>query len=169
MRPLTGEDADLLKLALYLAVAWNPEGSYPPYSRELLDHPQLARYHAGWGRYGDLGLVAEEDGEFVGLVFCRLFPQDDHGYGFVDAITPELGVAVVDGHRGRGIGTAMMNALAGEVAASGISTISLSVERDNPARHLYERLGYREVGPDDGSVRMVLRLDGVESNAKEGA
>lgn len=158
LRPLTEDDVELLKLALYLAVAWNPEGAYPPYSSELLDHPDLVAYHAGWGRGGDLGFVAEEDGEFVGLVFCRLFTDDDHGRGYVDAETPELGVAVVDGHRGQGVGTTLMNALAGRAAEEGIDRISLSVEAANPARRLYERLGYRQVKEDEGGFVMVLDL-----------
>jgi len=34
----------------------------------------------------------------------------------------------------------------------------LSVEPDNPARRLYERFGFQQVGDADGSLTMLLRL-----------
>jgi len=37
--------------------------------------------------------------------------------------------------------------------------LSLSVEVDNYARRLYERVGFRQVGEVNGSVTMLLRLD----------
>lgn len=158
LRPLTGDDIELLKLALYLAVTWNPDGTYPPYSAELLEDPDLAAYHTGWGRRGDLGLVAEQGDEFAGLVFCRLFSDDEHGHGFVDAETPELGIAVVEGRRGQGIGTTLLDAIAAAAASDGVERLSLSVDAANPARNLYERLGYREVRADEGGRVMVLDL-----------
>ena len=35
---------------------------------------------------------------------CRLMAADDPGYGFVDASTPEIALAVVSERRGVGIG-----------------------------------------------------------------
>lgn len=40
----------------------------------------------------------------------------------------------------------------------GVKAVSLSVDRDNPERHLYERVGFREVGPVGGSITMLLSL-----------
>jgi hypothetical protein len=42
--------------------------------------------------------------------------------------------------------------------AAGIPRLSLSVDTGNPARKLYERLGYRQLSVDDAGVRMVLDL-----------
>lgn len=47
--------------------------------------------------------------------------------------------------RGRGIGSALLRDLIGEAAASG-RVLSIHVERDNPARRLYERLGFEPAG-----------------------
>jgi GNAT superfamily N-acetyltransferase len=124
----------------------------------VLAHPQVVVFHAGWGRAGDLALVAERNAEPVGLVWYRFFTKDEHGEGFVDEETPELAIAVVDGNRGHGVGTLLMESIHARARASGIARISLSVDRDNPARRLYERLGYVDVAPDDENGRMVLRL-----------
>jgi hypothetical protein len=53
--------------------------------------------------------------------------------------------------------------LARVAGAAGFARLSLSVDTDNPARRLYERLGYREVSVDESGVRMVTELEGAES------
>ena len=157
LRPATNDDLELLKRALFEAVSWNPDRELPPYELVIV-HPQLARYHEGWGRKGDLGVIAERDGEVVGASLCRLFTADDHGHGYVDEETPELAVAVWAGHRGEGIGTRLMTALEEAARDAGVSQISLSVDADNPARKLYERLGYETLTVEDGDVRMLKKL-----------
>jgi ribosomal protein S18 acetylase RimI-like enzyme len=158
LRELGPDDVESVKWALFEAVSWNPERELPPYEL-VIDHPELARYHHGWGRAGDAAVAAEVDGEVVGVAFFRLFTADDHGHGYVDDGTPELGIAVREGFRGQGLGTLLMNELAELARSAGIARLSLSVEPDNHALRLYERLGYREVSRDDtGGVRMVLEL-----------
>jgi len=49
--------------------------------------------------------------------------------------------------------------LIAEGRASGIPGLSLSVEPDNPARRLYEQLGFEAVGGVGGSITMLLRLN----------
>jgi len=55
-----------------------------------------------------------------------------------------IDVALLPAHRGCGIGTTLIRALLDEAAASG-KRLSIHVEKHNPARRLYERLGFREV------------------------
>ncbi len=157
LRPAGPDDLEWVKWALYTAVAWDPERRLPP-PEVAVEHPELARYHRGWGRPGDLGVVAERGGQVVGVALCRLFTDDDHGHGYVDAETPEVAVAVAEGERGSGLGTKLMHALAEQARAAGVASLSLSVDTGNPARRLYQRLGYRQLSADDGGVRMVLDL-----------
>jgi ribosomal protein S18 acetylase RimI-like enzyme len=154
------DDLEHIRWALYTALAWNPERQLPPLDFTL-KHPEAARYHRGWGRSGDLGVIATVDGEVVGVAYCRLFTEEDHGHGYVDDETPELAVAVREESRGRGVGAALMAELAKVAAAAGFARLSLSVDTDNPARRLYERLGYREISVDDSGVRMVFELEGA--------
>jgi len=156
IRELRADEVSFLEDMLYAAIAWNPERRLPLPKPELLQLPQLAMFHEGWGREGDTALVAELDGRRVGLAWYRLFTEDVHGEGFVDEATPEVAIAVIEGERGNGIGAALMQAIHERARADGAARISLSVDQDNPARHLYERLGYVEVA--HGDERMVLDL-----------
>jgi GNAT superfamily N-acetyltransferase len=157
IRDLRADETTFLQEMLYTALAWRPNVELPP--REwVLEHPQVAPFHSAWGRDGDTGLVAEEDGEPCGLAWYRFFTDQEHGEGFVDPSTPEVAVAVVDGRRGRGIGGALMLAIHERARANGIERISLSVDPDNPAKRLYLRLGYVDLEPRDENGRMILEL-----------
>jgi len=156
IRDLRPDETPFLREMLYTALDWRPGVELPP--REwVLEHPQVAPFHTAWGRDGDTALVAE-DGVPVGLVWYRFFTDAEHGEGFVDEYTPEVAVAVVDGHRGEGIGTELMEAIHARARVAGISRMSLAVDHDNPARHLYERLGYVALAESEDDDRMVLEL-----------
>lgn len=157
VRPATSDDLEHIQWALCTALDWNPERAFPPVEF-VLQHPEALRYHRDWGRDGDLGVVAEAGGEVVGVAYCRLFTEDDHGHGYVDERTPEVALAVRADARGMGVGTRLMNELAELARAQGIAQLSLSVDAANPAARLYERLGYREVFADEGGRRMTLEL-----------
>jgi GNAT superfamily N-acetyltransferase len=157
IRDLRDDELAFLREMLFAALAWRPGRLLPP-KLVLLRLPQVSVFHKGWGRRGDTALVAEDDGMLVGLVWYRLFTEDEHGEGYVDAETPELAIAVVDGRRGQGVGRRLLEAMHERARAEGISRISLSVDADNPAKRLYASLGYVEYEPHDGLGRMLLEL-----------
>lgn len=150
-------DLEHVKWALFETVAWNPERPLPPFEFTI-EHPELARYHRGWGRAGDLGVVAVDGDDVVGVALCRLFTDEDHGHGYVDDATPELAVAVAERWRGSGLGTRLMDELADAARAAGYTRMSLSVDDGDPALRLYERLGYEEISRDEGGIRMIRDL-----------
>ncbi len=123
--------------------------------------PALRAYVEGFGRTGDAAVCAEEGGEVVGAAWARLM----RGYGFAGDGVPELAVSVLPGHRGCGVGTALLSALIGWCSGLGCPALSLSVQRSNPAARLYERLGFREVSGDDGEAVMAFPLGGNDEGA----
>ena len=155
LRPLTRADEPLLWRMLRLAVHLPPNA--PPLPPDLTSQPELARYVAGWMRRdGDLGLAAESDGRPVGAAWLRRWLGGDRGYGFIDAATPELTIAVAPEQRGRGIGTSLLQSLIA-TARDDAAAISLSVARDNPARRLYQRLGFEILGDPEAASWTMRR------------
>jgi len=131
----------LLTMLFHAAHAHEEPGARP---EQLLETPALARYVVGFGRAGDLGVVAEAAHGPVGAAWVRRLAGDDRGYGWVDDDTPELAIAVAPELVGRGLGTRMMRALL-DHARGRYPAISLSVRKSNPARRLYLRLGFTPV------------------------
>ncbi|NIE77952.1 GNAT family N-acetyltransferase [Pantoea sp. Ap-967] len=57
-------------------------------------------------------------------------------------------------HRGRGVGQQVLETLAGWAAQRHLPLLRLMVFRNNPARQLYRRSGFAEMGEDECFVRM---------------
>ena len=76
---------------------------------------------------------------------------------------PELAIAVVPSRRGRGYGHELLGGLLDCARKDGFDAISLSVAKDNPARHLYESYGFEPVREDDGAVVMRAALSAATS------
>ena len=157
IRDLQTDELRFLGEMLYAALDWRGDGELPP-PELVLAHEQVVIYHRSWGRPGDVALVAEEDGQAVGLVWYRLFSEGEHGDGYVDPETPELAIAVAKGYRGRGVGRRLLEAMHDRARGEGIARIALSVDHDNPAKRLYERVGYVDYQPEDGKGRMLFEL-----------
>lgn len=151
-------DEPFLWTMLYEAI-YIPEG-HPRPDRAILQEPALAHYVANWGQQpGDEGIMAIDSttGHPVGAAWLRLFTAADPGWGFVDEETPEVSLALLPAYRGQGLGTALLTALI-EQARGHYPALSLSVDPQNPAMRLYERLGFTVVGAVGTSVTMRKRL-----------
>lgn len=152
LRPATVDDVDFLWAMLGYASAPH---EVPPSRLALEADAALARYVARWGRSGDVGVVAvdEGSGERVGAGWYRSFLSDAPGYGFLDESTPELAIALAPAARGRGLGHQLIASLLGRAHRDGVERLSLSVRTANVAAvRVYE---------DEGFVGVALAPDGL--------
>ena len=96
--------------------------------------------------------VIEQAGVAIGHLYVARRPDDIR---IID-------IALLPEHRGRGLGGRMLQALLDEAATTGKS-VSMHVEINNPALHLYERLGFKPKGEDNGIYRMMEWRSGSTS------
>jgi len=139
-RPAVAEDFAFLATMLGEAAVWRPDKPTPSGDEVLVD-PRYATYLAGWPRQGDYGLVAEQDGP-LGAAWYRTYTAASHGYGFISEDVPELSIAVIASRRHEGIGRRLLVDLIEASVAQGYAALSLSVNEGNPARGLYESVGF---------------------------
>ena len=162
IRPVQSPELEFLEEMLFEAIFIPPGVEKPP--KNIIYRPELYRYVDGFGRSGDVCLVAESGGKLIAAIWTRLFTADNKGYGFVDERTPELSMAVVAGHRNKGTGTKLLVEMARLLAALDYEKVSLSVDTRNPAYRLYQRAGFLEIHADGNSAVLVRHL---QENALE--
>ena len=129
-----------------LEILWEFQAmaAYEPDAAAAKALPIVATYLDGWQRPGDFGFVAERDGSAIGATFARQFtPGANEAYYCVER-TPELSIGVRPDARGQGVGQMLMRALIAEATRRGLG-LCLNVRNTNPARRLYERMGFQAV------------------------
>ena len=143
LRPVGRQDVRFLRDMLRHAYHWR--------LAEDEERP-VYRYVQNWGRRGDAGILAFDGPHAYGVAWYRLFTADSPGFGFVDERTPELTIAVVPSHRGKGAGKELLEALLAQARADGYDAVSLSTD---PAQApYYERFGFERVRDDPHAVTM---------------
>lgn len=154
LREATAEDVEALTSALLDAANWR--GPEQVSRQHLRADPHLTRYVAGWPRSTDFGTVAAVGDDVVGAAWCRTFTVAEPGYGFVAPDTPELSMGVKPAHRGRGVGSALLDMVIAQARVRHCRALSLSVEDGNGAKSLYRRAGFIVVGRNGNSDTMLL-------------
>ncbi len=125
-----------------------------------------ASFHRGWS-----------DGEFEHLLFDRniVAHRASVGRGLVGFILTRivaeeaeiLSIAVASSRRGKGLARQLLDLNLRRIAGLGARTVVLEVDEGNvPARRLYQRAGFREVGRREGyypagqgTAALMLRRD----------
>lgn len=148
-RPATDTDRPFLRqayaytrLAELAAVPWTDEqkAAFCGHQFEAQDTDYRRRWPGG--RF----LVVEVDGERAGRLYLGELPDE---LRIID-------IALLPTFCGRGIGTTLLRDALAEAAARGVKAV-LGVEHRNPARRLYERLGFVETGHDQVYARLEWR------------
>ena len=158
IRELKNEESDVLKDFTYEAI-FIPEDVEPP-DRSIVELPELKVYYEDFGKEkDDFCLVAEDDntegaGEIAGAVWTRV--MDD--YGHVDDDTPSLAISLYENHRGKGIGTQLLNDMLCTLKGKGYKRVSLSVQKENYAVRMYQHAGFNILDENEEEYIMVCEL-----------
>ena len=160
LRPGAVTDLDFLEEMLFEAFFWDTFATRPLFA-SFRDTPEFSKLLAGWERRGDRAIIAEENGKRIGAAWFRLWTPELHSYGFVDAATPEVAMAVRQDYRSKGVGRRLLDALVETARAAGVPALSLSVSPLNFARQLYESAGFRKVGESGTSWTLLLSLSSL--------
>lgn len=142
-----------LRRFLYDAI-FLPEGVEPP-PLSVTDIPELRVYIEDFGqRPHDVCFVAETTDGLIGAVWARIM----NDYGHVDDQTPSLAISVKKEHRGKGIGSRLISIILQRLHDEGINSVSLSVQKANPAVHLYCRFGFMTLHETEEEYVMLREL-----------
>jgi ribosomal protein S18 acetylase RimI-like enzyme len=147
LRPATAADRDFL-LSVYAGTREEElaQVSWEEGAREaFLEHQFSAQDHHYRANYpGATFDVIEVDGEPAGRLYVHRGPSEIR----------IMDIALAPAFRGRGLGTALLRDLMEEAGVSG-RALSIHVEVNNPARRLYERLGFSPAGEHGVYVLML--------------
>lgn len=154
IRELRPGEEKLLKDFLYQAI-FVPEGK-ESLSREIIYEPELKMYYEDFGtKEDDLALLTEVDGKVVGAIWVRIM----NDYGHVDEETPSLSISLCKSYRNLGLGTAMMNKMLEILKTKGYKQVSLSVQKENFAYQMYQKIGFQVVEDNVYESIMVYKLN----------
>jgi GNAT superfamily N-acetyltransferase len=159
VRPTTDADLPFCWDMLYEAAIAAPMLRALPMA-DVLARPGIADHLAGWGRPGDIGLVAVgADGAPTGAAWLRVFTPSERGLALhAPSGIPELTVAVRRAHRGVGVGSALLAGLAECARDAGHERLAASVDPLGGAVKFLRRHGFVEAGRGVGpqGVRVLM-------------
>lgn len=147
-RPEAADDVPFLT-RLYMSLRWEEMAAvdWPVEAKVAFLQQQFDYQRRHYQTYYAAGvfLVITREGQDIGRLYLHHSPSDIRivDIGFL----PEC--------RNRGFGTAMLQDLLAEGEKTG-RTVSIHVETFNPAKRLYERLGFVKAG-EEGPYHLMIR------------
>jgi len=157
IRYLRAEELSLLDDLMYESI-FMPEGA-EPLPRDIIKVPEIDAYIRDFGtKKDDFCLLAELNGKITGGVWVRILAGEIKGYGNIDPETPEFAIAMFKDYRHLGIGTMLMQEMIELLKEKGYAKTSLSVQKENYAVKMYQKLGFETVGENEHDYIMVLKL-----------
>lgn len=153
IRKLNDNEFPLLDRFLYEAI-YIPEGvSAPDFS--IIKQPDLQVYVKNFGNSkSDLALAAEVNQKAVGIVWTRIM----NDYGHINDQMPSLAISLLPEFRNNGIGTNLMKQMFSHLKENGFNSVSLSVQKENYALSMYEKLGFEKFRETEEEYIMVKNL-----------
>ena len=152
IREIRENEYYVLSEFLYEAI-FIPVGMEKP-PKAIIEQPKLQVYIADFGKSDDWCLVAEVKEKIVGAVWVRV--MDD--YGHIDDETPSFAMSLYEEYRNMGIGTALMRDMLEFLKNKGYKQTSLSVQKENYAARMYQKVGFEVIDENEEEYIMVCRL-----------
>lgn len=144
----------LLENFLYEAI-FIPNGVEPP-PKSIINRPELQVYISNFGASKhDIAFVVDIDGKIVGAVWVRIM----NDYGHVDDSTPSFAISLYKDYRRKGIGTALMKEMLTSLKLRGYEQASLSVQKENYATKMYQKLGFQIIEENEEEYLMLKKLN----------
>jgi ribosomal protein S18 acetylase RimI-like enzyme len=136
LRPIRPEDQEFL-CALYASTRQDELAAvdWPAHQKEAFLRMQFDAQHKYYQEYYPEAAfqVILLDGQPVGRLYVQRWDEEIR---LID-------ISFLPEHRGHGLGSSLLSGLMGEARSSGRS-LTIHVEKFNPALRLYERLGFRQ-------------------------
>ncbi|HMS56725.1 MAG TPA: hypothetical protein PKA27_15130 [Fimbriimonadaceae bacterium] len=151
IRPIVESDADFMRsMALAIGRIWLEAG-------HEFEPKDLMVYLDGWGREGDLGVVAMAGDREVGAAWLRLFDYEACGPGFVSPGVPELAMAAEPYARGE-VEDRLVDGLFLLARSQKVAFVSTAVPSDCEEKALLESLGFADAGFSDEQDALQILL-----------
>jgi len=160
IREIEDSEFDILEDLLYESVFQPDENN--PISRDVIKVPEVRVYIENFGeKKDDYCLVADLNGQIIGGGWVRILADKIRGFGNIDNTTPEFAISLYKEYRNRGIGTRLMKQMIQYLKEKGYHKTSLSVQKENYAVRLYQKLGFKIIHENDEDYLMVLNLNQI--------
>ena len=152
IREIRENEYYVLSESLYEAI-FIPVGMEKP-PKAIIEQPELQVYIADFGKSDDWCLVAEVKEKIVGAVWVRIM----NDYGHIDDETPSFAISLYEEYRNMGIGTVLMRDMLEFLKNKGYKQTSLSVQKENYAARMYQKVGFEVIDKNEEEYIMVCRL-----------
>lgn len=129
---MSGDHID--QLMAVMEAAFDPHWGEAWNRRQVSDSLVLSSTH--YDLIDSAGETAGPDASAAGFTLSRSAPGEEE----------LLLIAVAPGHRGGGLGAALLHRLSDAAAQRGAERLFLEMRDNNPARGLYERHGFAPIG-----------------------
>ena len=157
IREIKSDEVSILEDMLYESI-YQPDETNP-IPRKAINDPKIRVYIDNFAqKKDDHCLVADLNGQIIGAVWVRILADEIKGYGNIDDKTPEFAISLFKEYRKQGIGTMLMKKMISYLVEKDYKQTSLSVQKENYAVRMYQKLGFEIIGENNEDYLMLLKL-----------